>query len=205
MITVAVLGATGYTALEALKILLRHPQAEIVAVTSRQEGNTPVSSVHPSLVGRLDLPLEDLTPEQVGSRAECVLSCLPHCASAEIIPRVLAAGAKVIDFSADYRLDDAATYIEGVTGVRLAADVPENRTVALRAGALMPVVRALRAPYRTLVPPSLRHRFHASMTRIGLYGSVEKQRLLKPGSDLERFLQMHYQRDFELYAAARQG
>ena len=112
MIKVAVLGATGYTALEAIKILLRHPQAEIIAVTSRQEGNTPVSSVHPSLVGRLDLPLEDLTPEQVGSRAECVFSCLPHCASAEIIPKVLAAGATVIDFSADYRLDDAATYLE---------------------------------------------------------------------------------------------
>ena len=71
-----------------------------------------MSSVHPSLVGRLDLPLEDLTPEQVGSRAECVFSCLPHCASAEIIPKVLAAGATVIDFSADYRLDDAATYLE---------------------------------------------------------------------------------------------
>ena len=112
MINVAVLGATGYTALEAIKILLRHPQAKIVAVTSRQEGSTPVSSVHPSLVGRLDLPLEDLTPEQVGGRAECVFSCLPHCASAEIIPKVLAAGATVIDFSADYRLDDAATYLE---------------------------------------------------------------------------------------------
>ena len=110
VIKVAVLGATGYTALEALKILLRHPQAEIVAVTSRQEGTTPISSIHPSLVGRLDRPLEDLTPEEVGSRAECVFSCLPHCASAEIIPRVLAAGAKVVDFSADYRLDDAATY-----------------------------------------------------------------------------------------------
>jgi N-acetyl-gamma-glutamyl-phosphate reductase len=60
MITVAVLGATGYTALEAVKILLRHPEAEIVAVTSRQEGRPPISSVHPSLVGRLDLELEDL-------------------------------------------------------------------------------------------------------------------------------------------------
>ena len=112
MITVAVLGATGYTALEAIKILLRHPEARIVAVTSRQEGNTPVSSVHPSLVGRLDLPLEDLSPEELGERADCVFSCLPHCASAEIIPRVLAAGARVVDFSADYRLDDAATYLE---------------------------------------------------------------------------------------------
>jgi len=112
MVKVAVLGATGYTALEAIKILLRHPQAEIVAVTSRQEGNTPISSVHPSLVGRLDLPLEDLSPDEVGKRADCVFGCLPHCASAEILPKVLAAGAKVVDFSADYRLDDAPTYLE---------------------------------------------------------------------------------------------
>ncbi len=112
MIKVAILGATGYTALEAIKILLRHPQAEIVAVTSRQEGKTPVSSVHPSLVSRLDLPLEDLSPEEVGTRADCVFGCLPHCASAEILPKVLAAGAKVVDFSADYRLDDAGTYLE---------------------------------------------------------------------------------------------
>lgn len=112
MTTVAILGATGYTALEAIKILLRHPQAKIVAVTSRQEGAPPISSVHPSLVGRLDLPLEDLSPEEAGKRADCVFGCLPHCASAEILPRVLAAGARVVDFSADYRLDDAATYRE---------------------------------------------------------------------------------------------
>ena len=112
MITVAILGATGYTALEAIKLLLRHPEAKVVAVTSRQEGSPPISTVHPSLVGRLDLPLEDLGPDEVGKRADCVFSCLPHCASAEIIPRVLAAGATVIDFSADYRLDDAATYRE---------------------------------------------------------------------------------------------
>jgi N-acetyl-gamma-glutamyl-phosphate reductase len=112
MIKVAVLGATGYTALEAMKILLRHPEATIVAATSRQEGSTPVSSVHPSLVGRIDLVLEDLSPEEVGARADCVFGCLPHCASAEILPKVLAAGAKVVDFSADYRLDDAASYLE---------------------------------------------------------------------------------------------
>ena len=112
MITVAILGATGYTAVEAIKILLRHPQARIVAVTSRQEGSPPISSVHPSLVGRLELPLEDLAPEEVGRRADCVFGCLPHAASAEILPRVLAAGAKVVDFSADYRLDDPDTYRE---------------------------------------------------------------------------------------------
>ncbi len=110
MIDVALLGATGYTALESIKILLRHPEVRIVAVTSRQEGSPPISTVHPSLVSRLDLPLEDLTPEEVGRRAQCVFSCLPHCASAAVVPALLAAGSRVVDLSADYRLDDAGTY-----------------------------------------------------------------------------------------------
>ena len=112
MINVAILGASGYTGLELMKILLRHPEVTITATTSRQEGRSPVASVHPSLVGRIDLPLEDLSPEEVGQRADCVFSCLPHCASAEILPQVLATGATVIDLSADYRLNDAASYLQ---------------------------------------------------------------------------------------------
>ena len=112
MIDIAILGATGYTAVELIKILLRHPAARITAVTSRQEGRPAISTVHPSLVGRLDLPLEDLSPKEVASRAACVFSCLPHAASAEVVSQLLAAGSTVIDFSADYRLDDAASYRE---------------------------------------------------------------------------------------------
>jgi N-acetyl-gamma-glutamyl-phosphate reductase len=110
MTRVAILGATGYTALELIKILLRHPGAEIVALTSRQEGCPHVGMVHPSLVRRLDLRLENLEPAQIASRAECVFSCLPHAASAEFLSRVVAAGARAIDFSADYRLGDAESY-----------------------------------------------------------------------------------------------
>lgn len=110
MIRVAILGATGYTALEAIKILLRHPQAKIVLVTSRQEGRPAIASIHPSLTGRLDLHVEDPPPAEIAQRADCVLSCLPHAASAEIAMKLLAAGTRVIDFSADYRLDDAASY-----------------------------------------------------------------------------------------------
>jgi N-acetyl-gamma-glutamyl-phosphate reductase len=110
MIRVAILGATGYTALELIKILLRHPEVEITALTSRQEGNPHVASVHPSLVGRLDLHLEDLGAIAVASRADCVFSCLPHGVTASLVPHLLEAGARVVDFSADYRLDDAETY-----------------------------------------------------------------------------------------------
>ena len=81
-------------------------------MTSRQEGNTPVSSVHPSLVARLDLPLEDLKPEEIAQRADVVFCCLPHCASASVVPTLLDAGSKVVDLSADYRLDNAPTYQE---------------------------------------------------------------------------------------------
>lgn len=109
MNNIAILGATGYTALELIKLLLRHPQANIVAVTSRQSG-APVSSVHPQLFGRLDLNLENLEAAEIAERADCVFSCLPHAASAESVAPLVDAGAKVVDFSADYRLRDVATY-----------------------------------------------------------------------------------------------
>jgi N-acetyl-gamma-glutamyl-phosphate reductase len=110
MIRVGILGATGYTAYELIKILLRHPEVEIRVLTSRQEGRRPVADVHPSLVGRLDLPLEDLGPEQVAERCDCVFSCLPHAASAKVVKVLADAGKRVIDFSADYRLNDADVY-----------------------------------------------------------------------------------------------
>ncbi len=105
MTRIAILGATGYTSLELIKILLRHPEAEIVALTSRQEGNPHIAMVHPSLSGRLGLTLENLAPAEVAARAECVFSCLPHAASASVVPHLLDGGCRVVDFSADYRLD----------------------------------------------------------------------------------------------------
>lgn len=110
MTRVAILGATGYSALELIKLLLRHPHVEIVAATSRQEGSPHIASVHPSLAGRLDLRLEDLGPVVVASRAECVFSCLPHGVTSELVPHLLLGSTRVIDFSADYRLSSAAVY-----------------------------------------------------------------------------------------------
>jgi N-acetyl-gamma-glutamyl-phosphate reductase len=64
------------------------------------------------LTGRLDLRLEDLSPAEVAARAECVFSCLPHGASATVIPQLLDAGVRVVDFSADYRLNDPEVYAQ---------------------------------------------------------------------------------------------
>lgn len=107
---VAILGASGYSALELMKLLLRHPDAEITALTTRSADAKLVGEVHPSLAGRLDRPLENLSPSQVAERADCVFCCLPHGASAAAVAELLPHGKKVIDLSADYRLNDAAEY-----------------------------------------------------------------------------------------------
>ena len=110
MVRVGILGATGYTALELIKLLLRHPHAKVTVLTSRQEGRPHLSSVHPQLTGRLDLHLEDLAPEEVATESDCIFSCLPHAASAQAILKIRNAPVKVVDFSADYRLRDSSTY-----------------------------------------------------------------------------------------------
>jgi N-acetyl-gamma-glutamyl-phosphate reductase len=110
MVRIAVLGATGYSARELIRLLLAHPQAQITALTTRQEDGPHVGDVHPALRGRLDLKLENLNATAVAKRADCVFCCLPHAASAEVIKDLLPAGARVVDFSADYRLNDPAVY-----------------------------------------------------------------------------------------------
>jgi N-acetyl-gamma-glutamyl-phosphate reductase len=109
MVRVGILGATGYTALELIKLLLRHPDVEITDLTTRQDQRPHVSSIHPQLTGRLDLCLENGPPEAVAARTDCIFSCLPHAASAPLIMKILDK-VRVVDFSADYRLRDAATY-----------------------------------------------------------------------------------------------
>lgn len=110
MIRVGILGASGYSALELMKLLLRHPEVEITALTTRQNEVRSVGEVHPSLADRFDVSLENLSPSQVAERADCVFCCLPHGASASAVAELLPLGKKAIDLSADYRLNDAAEY-----------------------------------------------------------------------------------------------
>lgn len=109
MTKIAVLGGSGYTAVELMKILLRHPHAEIVAVTSREAKR--VSDFHPSLLGRLDLPCEPFDAAVLKAKGvEVAFGCLPHGASAEAVKPLLAEGIRVVDLSADYRLKDPAVF-----------------------------------------------------------------------------------------------
>jgi N-acetyl-gamma-glutamyl-phosphate reductase len=113
MIKVAILGASGYTALELLRILLRHPHVDIAALTSTQGGAPPVSDLHPSLLGRIDLRCEALDVDRLVARGvQAAFACLPHGASMSAIPPLLERGLRVIDLSADYRLRDSHVYAQ---------------------------------------------------------------------------------------------
>jgi N-acetyl-gamma-glutamyl-phosphate reductase len=113
MIKVAILGGSGYTAAELIKILLRHPAVEIVAVTSRQEGTPLVAEQHPSLTGRISLRCELFDADRLVARGvQCAFGCLPHGVSMSTLAALLERGVRVIDLSANYRLRDPNVYAQ---------------------------------------------------------------------------------------------
>lgn len=109
---VAIVGASGYTARELLRILLGHPGARVVAVTSRQDEAPRVDAMHPSLRGRTDLVCEPFDPDAVAKKAKIAFLALPHVASMEAVIPLRKRGVRVIDLSADYRLKDPNVYAD---------------------------------------------------------------------------------------------
>jgi len=93
-----------------LRLLVGHPEVDICCVTSRQHEGLPINRVFPSLSGFCELVCEPLDVGRIAERADLVFTALPHQSAMEVIPDFLAAGCKVIDLSADYRLKDQAVY-----------------------------------------------------------------------------------------------
>jgi len=110
MLKVAIVGASGYTGVELLRILVGHPEVEICCVTSRQHEGQPINEVFPSLSGFCELLCESLDVATISARVDLVFTALPHKSAMEVVPGFLDAGCKVIDLSADYRLKDPEVY-----------------------------------------------------------------------------------------------
>ncbi|MHC4122623.1 MAG: N-acetyl-gamma-glutamyl-phosphate reductase [Planctomycetota bacterium] len=110
MIQVAIIGASGYTGAESIEILLKHSQAEVTYLTALPEECGRVSDVFPQFKGRLALDIEPLDLDKLAELANVVLCCLPHKVSMGFVPKLLKAGLKVVDFSADYRLKNVRVY-----------------------------------------------------------------------------------------------
>lgn len=113
MIKVGIVGATGYTGVELLRLLAHHPDVEITCVTSRSEAGRPVADLYPSLRGHVDLRFVE--PEQsVLKGCDAVFFATPHGVAQAMLPdligRDLDSGPKIIDISADFRLRDRALW-----------------------------------------------------------------------------------------------
>ena len=112
-LSVGILGATGLTGVELLRMLLKHPGVEIAWISSESQAGTAYAKVYPAFAGRLPEKSATLISmaEAWKTAPDAVFSCLPHAASAEAIEPVLSNGkTRVIDLSADYRLADLGVY-----------------------------------------------------------------------------------------------
>jgi len=107
---VSVIGATAYTSRELIRILLRHPEAEIVHLGGRREGNPRISDVFSSLKGQCELRLGGMEPQDAPRKPDVAFFALPHGLSHHYVPQFLDAGIRCIDFSADYRFGELGTY-----------------------------------------------------------------------------------------------
>ena len=109
-VRVAVAGASGYAGGELLRLITAHPYLDLTVATSEKSAGSRVSSVFPHLASIVDLTLEALAPEALPDRADVILLALPHTKSFDAVATCLKAGKQVVDLSADYRLQEAASY-----------------------------------------------------------------------------------------------
>ncbi len=156
MIKVGIYGATGYTGLELVRLLQRHPAADIAFATSQTYAGKTLRDVFPAAPA---LPLVAGQDAPIGE-ADVAFLCLPHAAAAETAVVALAAGARVVDLSADFRLRDAATYAHWYSHSHPAPDLLDEAVYGLTeaARAELPAARLVANPgcYPTSVLLALR-------------------------------------------------
>lgn len=110
MLSCAVVGATGYTGSELVKILLRHPRIRLTALSTRQEKAIPLKTLVPGVSKKISLAVRKFSFPEIKRSADVVFLALPHTEAMEAVARFFEAGKIVIDLSADFRLHDASLY-----------------------------------------------------------------------------------------------
>ena len=106
---VGIVGAAGYAGAELIRLVLGHPEFELVAITSNADAGQPLSAVYPSFTGVSDLVFTTHDAPEL-KNCDAVFLAVPHTAAMAQVPALLAAGVSCIDLSADYRLSDPATF-----------------------------------------------------------------------------------------------
>lgn len=122
MLKAGVVGASGYTGAELLRILWLHPEIQVVLATANQYAGEPIGSLYPSLAGAYPGSFEAYDPARAAEECDVVFLGLPHGESMKELPALVGAGKRVVDLSADFRMDDAALYERWY---KLAHEAPE--------------------------------------------------------------------------------
>jgi [amino group carrier protein]-6-phospho-L-2-aminoadipate/5-phospho-L-glutamate reductase len=107
---IGIIGGSGYVGSELLRLLLMHPEVEVTMVTSRQSAGEYVFNVHPNLRGLTQLKFVPQDMAELQKNCDLVFTATPHGGSVNLVPKLLEAGLKVIDMSADFRLKNPADY-----------------------------------------------------------------------------------------------
>lgn len=109
MTKISIAGATGYTGLELLRILSKHPQAELVSLTSESYAGKNIREVFPSLAGSVNHELVRMTPK-IAEECDILFLALPHTVAMSQVPKFLKQACRIIDLSADFRLQSAEAF-----------------------------------------------------------------------------------------------
>ena len=109
MISVGIVGGTGYTGVELLRLLLRHPNVQVAVLTSRTEAGRRVDDMFPSLRGQTDLKYSDLDIQEL-KKCDVVFFATPHGVAMKHAEELVTANTKVVDLAADFRLQDLAQF-----------------------------------------------------------------------------------------------
>lgn len=107
---VGIVGASGYTGLELVRLVRRHPELELVAITSEQRAGIAAGDAFPGLRGLVDLTFESFDPKSLARRVDIAFCCLPAGPTAKSVGELVDAGVTVVDLAADYRFKEMADY-----------------------------------------------------------------------------------------------
>lgn len=130
VISVGIVGGTGYTGVELLRILLRHPKAQVRVLTSRTEAGKPVADMFPNLRGHTDLQFSDLNIDDL-KKCDVVFFATPHGVAMQHAKELISAGTKVIDLAADFRLQNLEQFEKWYGMEHACPDVLENSVYGL--------------------------------------------------------------------------
>lgn len=143
-VRVAIVGASGYTGAELVRILIGHPLCALSVVMARRAAGQRLEDVFPHLRGVVSMPVEAFDAAEIAARADVAFAALPHGESATVVAALRARGVTTLDLSADFRLHDAATWATWYGG----ADHPHHPAAALLGEAVYGLPERHRAALR---------------------------------------------------------